>query len=429
MKPLRIALVSLYFPPLVRGGAHLSAYFVAKGLADQGHRVDVFTTQRPRATDRTSDEAAWQHSDITVYPVLPVLRPTTAMGMDRASLVMAWSLRQYLRSHRLSYDVLHAYGMDTIPAVVVNRPHGRAVATFNGYWATCPHWDHTDPVTHQFCAVCGYRHLANCIRGRDGRRSLLRFAAKWHYLFLSLRLRQTFARRLDLILPISQSMKQILIANRFPAERMRVCYNMVDPDDYRTLDDHFLHRRFGIDPARRILLHAGRFAPYKGTEFILDAIPAIAERHPEAHFVFIGQGSTMKGLQARAQRNGLAETTTFGGFVDPALMPSAYASAFAVLHTATWPEPFARGPVESSAAGTPVIATATGGTPEIVRDGETGLLIPPFSADAIAHAADRLLADRAFRDRLGAAAQAEVLAHFSIVGQIDRYLDAYREVL
>ncbi len=429
MTPLRIALVSLYFPPMVRGGAHLSAYFLAKGLAGRGHRVDVFTSQRPRAADRTSGEAAWQHPGITVHPALPVLRPTTAMGMDRASLVMAWSLRQHLRKHRLSFDVLHAYGMDTIPAVVFSRPYGRAVATFNGYWATCPHWDHTDPSTRQLCAVCGYRHLARCILGRDGRRDLFRFAAKWHYLYLSLRFRQVFSRRLDLLLPISQSMKRILIANRFPAGRMRVCYNMVDLADYGTLDRQFLHRRFGIDPARPILLHAGRFAPYKGTEFILDAIPSIVERHPEVHFVFIGQGSTMKGLETRARRNGLAAATTFGGFVDPALMPSAYASAYAVLHTATWPEPFARGPVESLAAGTPVIATATGGTPEIVRDGETGLLIPPFDADAIARAADRLLDNRSLRDNLGAAGRSEVHSRFAIDGQIEQYLAAYRELL
>lgn len=426
---MRVGLVTLYFPPLVRGGAHLSAFFIAKGLADRGHQVHVFTSHRARPGDRTSEAKAWQHSGITVHSILPVLRPTTAMGMDRASLVMAWSLRRYLQRTRPTFDVLHAYGMDTIPAVVCNRRFGRAVATFNGYWATCPYWDHTDPITRQLCAVCGYQYLARCIRGRDGRRNPLRFAAKWHYLYLSLRLRQILARRLDLLLPISESMKQILVANRFPAGRMRVCYNMIDPADYRTLNRDFLHRRFGIEPARPILLHAGRFAPYKGTEFILEAIPQIVAGHPRAHFVFIGQGSTMAGLAERARRMGLQPWVTFGGFVDPVLMPSAYASAYALLHTATWPEPFARGPVEALAAGTPVIATATGGTPEIVRDGETGLLIPPFDAEAIARASNRLLADRPLRDRLGAAGRTETLARFSIDRQIERYLAAYRELL
>jgi glycosyltransferase involved in cell wall biosynthesis len=422
---MRIGLVTLYFPPLVRGGAHLSVYYIAKGLAERGHEVHVFTAAPPGHHDKTD---YWEHPGIRRHPVFPITRPATAWGQDYASLLMGRYLRRYLRQRRLHFDVLHAYGMDTIPAVVLSQRYGRTAATFNGYWATCSSWDHTHPATRAVCAVCGYSQLGKCVSRRSERRNLCRTLVKWHYLYCSLRVRQHFARQLDLILPISQSVRTILIQNHFPAAKMQVCYNMVDLSDYQKLDQAYLHRRFGLAQSCRVLLHAGRFAPYKGSRYILEAAPDILVHHPDVHFVFVGQGSELPTLQKQAQAMALSEDVTFGGFVDPREMPHAYASAYALLHTATWPEPFARGLVEALAAGTAVIATATGGTPEIIRDGETGLLIPPFDAEAIAKASGCLLADPLLRNRLGTAGRAEVQGRFGTNNQIECYLAAYREL-
>jgi glycosyltransferase involved in cell wall biosynthesis len=423
---LKIGLVTLYFPPLVRGGAHLSAYYITKGLAERGHDVHVFTAA---ADDHYTETNTWGHPDVHRHPIFPIAKPNTAWGQDYASLLMGRYLRRYLRQKHLRLDVLHAYGMDTIPAVVLSRRYGRAVATFNGYWATCPFWDHTDPETRALSAVCGYKHLGSCVAKRSGRGSLWRRLAKWHYLYLSLHIRRRFAQQLDLILPISQSMRVILTDNRFPADRMKVCYNMVDLGEYQELDQTYLHRRFGLEQSCRILLHAGRFAPYKGTEYILKAVPSILACHSNVQFVFVGQGANLPALKDLAQTMGIGKNVTLGGFIDPHEMPHAYASAYALLHTATWPEPFARGPVEAMAAGTAVVGTATGGTPEVVVDGKTGLLIPPFDTQAIAEAVKRLLRSPALRDRLGTQGQALVRERFSIAGQIGCYEAAYASVL
>jgi len=423
---MKIGLVTLYFPPLVRGGAHLSAYTLAKGLAERGHEVHVFTAVPP---EPQAQEGAWWHPGIHRHSIFPIDKPATAWGQDRASLSMARYLRRHLRQNQLVLDVLHAYGMDTISAVVHSRRYGRPVATFNGYWATCPFWDHTDPETREPCTVCSYRRIGRCVSRRGARRSPWRRLLKWYYLYLGLRVRQHFARRLDLMLPISQSVRSILIQNGFPAARMRVCYNMVDMDEYQTLDRAYLHRLFGLAASRKILLHAGRFAPYKGSEYVLEAVPDILARHPDAHFVFVGQGARLLLLKARVKTMGLGEHVTFGGFIDPREMPHVYASAYALLHTATWPEPFARGPIEGMAAGTALIGTSTGGTPEVIVDGETGLLIPPFSARAIVEAADRLLSDPSLRDRLAIQGQSLVRKRFSITGQIGSYEAAYASVL
>ncbi len=426
---MKIGLVTLYFPPFIRGGSHLSVFYIAKGLAEQGHEVHVFTTHPPSYGDQRGEMAAWEQSGIIRHEAFSIARPGTAWGMDWASLVMGWQLRRYLHGHGLHFDVLHAHGMDTIPAVVMARRYGRPAATFNGFWATCPFWDHTDPTTRQLNTVCHYRHIGHCVAQRDASRSRLRRLAKWHLLFISLKLRQYYVRRLALLLPVSQSMQAILKANGFAVERMRVCYNMVDLAEYRDLDPTYLHRRYAIPSSRRILLHAGRFAPYKGSDDILRAAPAILAQHPDVHFVFVGQGSTLPALKAQAAAQGLDTHVTFGDFVNPKEMPHAYASAYIVLHTATWPEPFARGPIEGLAAGAAVIGTTTGGTPEVIADQETGLLIPPFDDAAIAAACNRLLADPSLRNRLAEQGRALVRRRFSIEGQIGAFIAAYESVL
>ena len=423
---MRVGLVTFYFPPLVRGGAHLSAYTLAKGLAQRGHEVHVFTARPPE--EAKGGQSGWEYPGIQRHLIFPAAKPTTAWGQDRLSLQMGRHLRRYLSRENPPIDVWHAYGMDTIPAIVMNGRYAPTVATFNGYWATCPFWDHTDPRTHALSAVCGAAHLWGCVQQRGGRRGRLRRLAQWLYLVLSMRLRQHFSRQLDLLLPISQSMRAILLANSIPPNQMQVCYNMVDLEQYQTLDRTYLQRRFGIEPSHRIVLHAGRFAPYKGTECVIGAAPAILARHPDVRFVIVGQGANLPALEAQAHAAGLGDHVTFGDFIDPREMGHVYASSYLLLHTATWPEPFARGPVEGLAAGTAVIGTATGGTPELIEDGVTGLLIPPFSAQAIADATGRLLDDPALRDRLVHNGQELVRERFSIAGQIGCYESAYASV-
>jgi len=126
---------------------------------------------------------------------------------------------------------------------------------------------------------------------------------------------------------------------------------------------------------------------------------------------------------------GLRDNVTLGAFIDPLEMPHAYASSYAFLHTSTWPEPFARGPVEALAAGTAVIATSTGGTPEIIRNEVTGLLVPPDDPQAISEACNRLLSDAPLLRRLGETGRAEVQARFDIKVQIECYVAAYQRVL
>ena len=164
----------------------------------------------------------------------------------------------------------------------------------------------------------------------------------------------------------------------------------------------------GIDPARLPraaprasfgwnLLCIGRVEPRKG---LVHAVDALAQLPAEATLTIVGGGDDGHAaeLRERAAALGLRERVTLTGPVSD--VAGAYAAADAVLFPVTWEEPFGLVPVEAMAVGRPVVATATGGAAEFLRDGENALVVPKADPGALAHAVRRLAGDPALRARL-----------------------------
>lgn len=141
----------------------------------------------------------------------------------------------------------------------------------------------------------------------------------------------------------------------------------------------------------------------KGHADLLAAAAALAPHHPRLRLAFVGEGPLRASLEAEAARLGLAGAVRFAGFRDD--VPAVTAA----LDVACLPSRFegmGRVVLEAMACGVPVVASRVGGIPDLVRDGETGLLVPPGDPAALAAALDRLLADAARRRAMGAAAAA-----------------------
>jgi glycosyltransferase involved in cell wall biosynthesis len=149
--------------------------------------------------------------------------------------------------------------------------------------------------------------------------------------------------------------------------------------------------------------NVARLAEQKGQRTLLDAAPAVLERHPEARFVLVGDGELRGELEARAAP--LGDRVVFTGARDdvPDLLASFDVFAFPSLF-----EGLCLAVIEAQAAGVPVVATPVGGIRETVVDGETGLLVPPRDAEALAERIVRLLDDRALAARLAAEASRRV---------------------
>jgi len=160
------------------------------------------------------------------------------------------------------------------------------------------------------------------------------------------------------------------------------------------------------------LLAVGRLSHYKGFDVLLDAL---ATRADDA-LLIVGDGECASELRAQAQANGVATRVRFAGAVDDASLASAYASADVfVLPSLDRGEAFGLVLLEAMRAGLPVVASAIpgSGVGSVVADGDTGWLVPPGDAAALAAALARF-DDAALRERFGSQGRARWNAHFTL---------------
>jgi glycosyltransferase involved in cell wall biosynthesis len=152
-----------------------------------------------------------------------------------------------------------------------------------------------------------------------------------------------------------------------------------------------------------VLAFAGRLGPQKALDVALEALVAV----PDVTLAIAGDGPDRDALERRARELGLDGRVRFLGNVSRDGVLRLFRAADASLLSSSW-ENFPHTVVEALAVGSPVIATAVGGVPEVVRDGENGLLVPPGDAEALAAAIGRFFGDGALRDRLAEAAVGSV---------------------
>ncbi len=177
----------------------------------------------------------------------------------------------------------------------------------------------------------------------------------------------------------------------------------------------------GVGPGSRVLLAVSRLEPQKGIDVAIRALPEIRRRHPEAVLVVLGEGPQRAELEALAHELDV-----------PVLLPGRVPDVTAwlgradlLVHPARW-EGFGLALLEAMLASLPVVATNVSSIPEIVADGETGLLVAPDDAPALAAAVSRVLDDSG---DYGTRGRSRALAGFSVERMVDRTLAVYHDAL
>jgi glycosyltransferase involved in cell wall biosynthesis len=180
----------------------------------------------------------------------------------------------------------------------------------------------------------------------------------------------------------------------------------------------------GSRPGERVIGFVGRLIEQKGVDVLLDAFPRIREQHPEAALVIVGDGPLRRDLHARAER--LGPGVRFAGWIDQAVRTMAACDI--VVMPSRW-EGLGLVALEALACARPLVASDVDALPEIVRNRETGLLVPPGDPSALAAAVVALLNEPGWAASLGEAGREDVRDRFSIERMARATLDVYATVL
>jgi glycosyltransferase involved in cell wall biosynthesis len=222
---------------------------------------------------------------------------------------------------------------------------------------------------------------------------------------------------------VSNDLKQFMVAEGFPARRIEVVYNGIDPGERpRPGQCGAAREALGIDQDAFVVGTVGRLDPVKNLAALLRAHAVVNARHPHAHLVVVGGGPEQPALEDEARRLGIAATVTFAGHrADVRFLMS----GFDVYANCSTYEGVSLTILEAMATALPVVATRVGGNPEVVIDHETGLLVPGH-ARAIADAVLALAADPRRRHVMGEAGRWRVKRHFSLERMVEQYAGAYQ---
>ncbi|HTS18349.1 MAG TPA: glycosyltransferase [Verrucomicrobiae bacterium] len=187
-----------------------------------------------------------------------------------------------------------------------------------------------------------------------------------------------------------------------------------------------LRQRLGITPSQKVVGTIGALVDHKDHEVLLRAAQRVARQRPNVRFVIVGEGERKPVLLKLRSDLGLDGVVEFAGYVTEA---AECLPAFQVFALSSNMEGLPNVILEAFGAGVPVAATAASGTPQLVRDGETGLLVSVGDDAGLAGAVLRLLNEPALAQRVAAAARRYVETEFTLERMADRYRGLYEEVL
>lgn len=209
--------------------------------------------------------------------------------------------------------------------------------------------------------------------------------------------------------------------------RIYVLPNGVDVERYGiAIDRAAVRAALGLPADSRILIQVGALKPVKGHTYTIAALAALAERYPDLHALFVGDGELRTELEAQVAANGLTGRAHFLG--NRRDIPTLLAASDLFVLPSLW-EGLSMALLEAMASGLPVVASAVSGTIQVIIPNETGYLFPPGDVTAFTQAVDMLLVNPAYAQALGEAARRRVVAEFSAQRQAEAHLALYRQAL
>lgn len=240
--------------------------------------------------------------------------------------------------------------------------------------------------------------------------------------------------RADLVVVVSKALRDEVLTQGVSPERVLVNPNAVDPTRYHPgIDGGPVRRRLGLE-GRLVIGFIGTFGPWHGAEVLAEAIRPVAVHLPEAHFLFIGDGSGMPRVREIIARDGVQGRASLVGLIPQDEAPN-YLAACDILMSPHVPNPdgtpFFGSPTklfEYMAMGKGIVASDLEQIGEVLSHGKTAWLVPPGNPGALAEGICTLARDADLRRALGDAAREEVVRHYTWVAHVERLLEKMIEL-
>ena len=340
------------------GGASLAAYYLAIEMAKRGHEIDVFTTSID------SKDSIEKYKNMTIYRYgtnFRVLTSNISFGMFRKPI-------------KHDVDITHVH-FDIPPGPLAGLGYAKRknvplIVTYHGDWVE---------------SFGGFiRRVGVAFHNKYQVDKLLSYA--------------------DVIIsPSEYYINESRFLRKYRDKIIGIPYGINLSDFEISYSKEECRKNLGLPLDKKILLYVGYLSPYKGPDVLVKAMPRIVKIVPNVELIFVGKGVMREELERLSKRLGVEKNVRFVGFIGDVTIKTLYYKAADVfcLPSTMSTESFGIVNLEAMACGTPIVASKIGGIPDVVRDGENGLLAPPMDPEALADVLIYLLENEDVREEMG----------------------------
>lgn len=232
-------------------------------------------------------------------------------------------------------------------------------------------------------------------------------------------------RQVDCFICASEAIRQMLMADGIPEARAVTVHEGIDLDRVEAAPAAKLHEELWLPHQAPIVGNVAALVPHKGQRHLIEAAALVVRQVPDARFVIAGEGELRPSLERQIKEHHLEKHVFLTGFRPDVL---SLHKSFDIFVMSSVTEGLGTSLLDAMASGKPIVATRAGGIPEVVVDGETGILVPPRDHRAMADALISLLTDPALRQRMGDAGLKLARRRFSAERMVKETLRAYKRV-
>lgn len=404
---MRILFLSNFFPPARPGGYTQWCHEVTERLAERGHTVGVLTSRHERAKARPREPNIYRllhlEGDLNYYQ--PVRFFAQWKKQHRENLVF---LEHTVKD--FAPDLIFVWGMwalsKVLPALAEQLLPGRVVYYLSDYWPSAldMHTAYWQSPAQRWPMQVSKRVLskvAMSMLAKEGQPVL----------------------KLEHVICVSVRVRDLLVEAGLPIQHARIIHGGTDVERFPGV------RKRDYRSGHLKLLYAGQLVHHKGVHTAIEAMATLVNKRRinQITLTLVGSGhpdyeAFLRGL---VERESLHDFVTFDKPVSKDKMPAILQQFDVLIFPSIYEEPLARITQEAMASGLVVVGTTTGGTQEILRDGETGFTFAPEDSDGLAEQVTRLILDPDLCCRLAEAGRQTVLENFTLdkmVKKIEAYL-------